>query len=110
MNASNGTRQDSDGRARPTERSFGARRSVAGSIIREISALDPGYFALVMATGIVSNGSYLQEQRVISDALFVVGVACESLFDRRPSAAPRDAAGLARPPLCAGLPAKPERP
>jgi hypothetical protein len=60
---------------RSTERSFGARRSVAGSIIREISALDPGYFALVMATGIVSNGFYLQEQRAISDALFVVGAA-----------------------------------
>jgi tellurite resistance protein TehA-like permease len=75
MNASSGTRQDSDGRARPTERSFGAGRSVAGAIMREISALDPGYFALVMATGIVSNGFYLQERRAISDALFVVGVA-----------------------------------
>jgi tellurite resistance protein TehA-like permease len=78
MNASNGARQDDDGRtslgARLTERSIGAR-SVAASIRREISALDPSYFALVMATGIVSNGFYLQEQRAVSNALLAVAVA-----------------------------------
>jgi tellurite resistance protein TehA-like permease len=79
MNASNGTRRESDGRGsprgRPTERGFDARRSVAASIAGQISTLDPGYCALVMATGIVSNGFYLQEQRALSDALLVVAVA-----------------------------------
>jgi tellurite resistance protein TehA-like permease len=75
MNASNGARRKSDGRGRPTERGFDARRSVAALITREISTLDPGYFALVMATGIVSNGFYLQEQGAVSDALLAVAVA-----------------------------------
>jgi tellurite resistance protein TehA-like permease len=37
--------------------------------------LDPGYFALVMATGIVSNVFLLQGQRSLSDALFALNVA-----------------------------------
>jgi tellurite resistance protein TehA-like permease len=73
MNALNGARPDRDGR-RPADRSIGAHGLVA-CIAREVSALDPGYFALVMATGIVSNGFYLQEQRALSDALLAVGVA-----------------------------------
>ncbi len=75
MKASNGAQQDAAGRARPAARSFVAPRSVAASIARQISALDPGYFALVMATGIVSNGFYLQQQRAVSDALLAVGIA-----------------------------------
>jgi tellurite resistance protein TehA-like permease len=75
MNGSNGMRRDGDRRRSTPKRSFDARRSVAAAITREISALDPGYFALVMATGIVSNGFYLQQQRAVSDALLVVGVA-----------------------------------
>jgi tellurite resistance protein TehA-like permease len=61
MNASNGLQQES----------LGAHRLLSAWI----SALDPGYFALVMATGIVSNGFYLQGQRALSDALFAIGVA-----------------------------------
>jgi tellurite resistance protein TehA-like permease len=75
MNALNGSRRDSDDGAGPADPSLGAHRSVAAASAREISALDPGYFALVMATGIVSNGLYLQEQRAVSDALLAVGVA-----------------------------------
>ncbi len=65
MKASNGTQQER----------LDARRSRSASITREISALDPGYFAVVMATGIVSNGFYLQGQRSLSDALLAIGVA-----------------------------------
>ncbi len=56
-----------------------ARRSVswhgAGPWIgRTAAGLDPGYFALVMATGIVSNAFFLDGQRALSDALFAVNV------------------------------------
>jgi tellurite resistance protein TehA-like permease len=37
---------------------------------REASSLDPAAFALVMATGIISNGLYLQGHQEASDALF----------------------------------------
>ena len=75
MKASNGARRGGGDQTRRTDPSFGARRSVVASITREISTLDPGYFSLVMATGIVSNGLYLQEQRAVSDALLAVGLA-----------------------------------
>jgi tellurite resistance protein TehA-like permease len=43
-------------------------------IAGEAEALFPGYFALVMATGIISNTLWLQGRRPISDALFAVNL------------------------------------
>jgi tellurite resistance protein TehA-like permease len=43
-----------------------------GALRQEIRGLYPGYFALVMATGIVSNAFFYLEHRRLSDALFVV--------------------------------------
>lgn len=40
----------------------------------EIAALYPGCFALVMATGIISNAFFFEDHRSISDALFVVNL------------------------------------
>jgi tellurite resistance protein TehA-like permease len=40
----------------------------------QIAALYPGCFALVMATGIISNAFFLEERRVVSDALLVVNL------------------------------------
>jgi tellurite resistance protein TehA-like permease len=40
----------------------------------EIAALHPGCFAVVMATGIVSNALFLQGYRELSDALFAVNL------------------------------------
>jgi tellurite resistance protein TehA-like permease len=40
----------------------------------QIAALYPGCFALVMATGIISNAFFLEERRVISDALLGVNL------------------------------------
>jgi tellurite resistance protein TehA-like permease len=37
-----------------------------------IATLYPGYFALVMATGIIANGMLFEGQRAISDVLFVI--------------------------------------
>jgi tellurite resistance protein TehA-like permease len=55
-------------------RRYGALRIAAAWIGREISLLDPAYFALVMATGIVSNALFLEGERTISDALFAVNL------------------------------------
>ena len=58
-------------------------RGAARWLRREIAILDPGYFALVMATGIISNAFYLQGQRILSDALFaanLVAYLCLLLF------------------------------
>lgn len=40
----------------------------------QIAALYPGYFALVMATGIISNAMYFEGQRGLSDALLVLNL------------------------------------
>ncbi len=40
-----------------------------------IRTLYPGYFALIMATGIISNGFYLLDIKLISNALLVVDTA-----------------------------------
>lgn len=61
-------------RKRPRRRVAGLRL-LAAWIDHESTRLDPGYFALVMATGIVSNAFYLQSQRAISNALFAVALA-----------------------------------
>lgn len=53
----------------------GPRRGAIGPWIeRAARGLDPGYFALVMATGIVSNAFFLEGYRLLSDALFVVNL------------------------------------
>jgi tellurite resistance protein TehA-like permease len=68
--------QGREGGARLADRGqFRGHRLVAAWIVREVSVLDPGCFALVMATGIVSNAFFLQGQRVVSEALFAVNVA-----------------------------------
>ncbi len=65
----NGRRTDSPERGRLT-----AWRFVTTWIRREASALDPGCFALVMATGIISNAFYLDGQYPLADALFAVNL------------------------------------
>ncbi len=40
--------------------------------LRQVETLYPGCFALVMATGIISNALFLEGQRALSDALFAV--------------------------------------
>lgn len=45
------------------------------SRLREsIRTLYPGYFALVMATGIISNGFYLLDFKVLSAVMIVIAV------------------------------------
>ena len=48
------------------------RPSTAAWLARQIATLYPGTFAMVMATGIISNALYLENWRGISDALFAV--------------------------------------
>ena len=65
----------------PPGREAGAGRpahatgSLAAWLDREIASLYPGSFALVMATGIISNALLFEGHRTISDALFAVNVA-----------------------------------
>ncbi len=82
MNDFAGDLKQQVGRKRPAPvRRYGALRIVAAWMGREISLLDPAYFALVMATGIVSNALFLEGERAISDALFAVNlVAYPSLW------------------------------
>jgi tellurite resistance protein TehA-like permease len=61
------------GAARPS--GFGALWLLREWIDREVSALYPGCFALVMATGIISNAFFFEERRELSDLLFVVNLA-----------------------------------
>lgn len=49
-------------------------RFLAASVRREAMALDPACFALVMATGIVSNAFFLLGHRLPSDALLVINL------------------------------------
>jgi tellurite resistance protein TehA-like permease len=42
---------------------------------REIAALNPGSFALVMATGIISNSFFFEGRRGVSDVLFAINAA-----------------------------------
>jgi tellurite resistance protein TehA-like permease len=44
-------------------------------IVREIDSLAPGAFALVMATGIISNGFYFESLHALSNILFAINVA-----------------------------------
>jgi tellurite resistance protein TehA-like permease len=58
-------------------RSAGAPRArlIAAWVDKECVSLDPSCFALVMATGVISNGFLLEGHRHLSDALFDLGVA-----------------------------------
>jgi tellurite resistance protein TehA-like permease len=49
-------------------------RSLAAWLEGQIAALYPGCFALVMATGIISNAMLIAGQRGLSDALFAVNL------------------------------------
>lgn len=49
-------------------------RDLGAWLDREIASLSPGCFALVMATGIISNAMYFEGRREWSDALFAVAV------------------------------------
>ena len=59
---------------------FGCRAPRRGPAIlavriwREISVLDPAYFSLVMATGIVSNSLFLEGEHALSDLLLAVNL------------------------------------
>jgi hypothetical protein len=60
-------------RSRPSERrSLNLLRAVLAWTAREVSVLDPGCFAIVMATGITSNAMFAERQRGLSDVLFRV--------------------------------------
>jgi tellurite resistance protein TehA-like permease len=48
------------------------RSARSGWLTLEVARLYPGCFALVMATGIISNALYLEDHRALSGALFVV--------------------------------------
>jgi len=43
-------------------------------LARQVATLYPGSFALVMATGIISNALFFEGRRELSDALFVCNV------------------------------------
>ena len=56
----------------PAQRGPLARR-LADWLDAEAARLFPGYFALVMATGIISNTLYLEKYRGLSDLLVMIG-------------------------------------
>jgi tellurite resistance protein TehA-like permease len=67
----------------PSRRSFfgppvpGEPRATALAwITRQIDTLFPGSFALVMATGIISNAFYFENSRALSDILFAINLVC----------------------------------
>jgi tellurite resistance protein TehA-like permease len=67
--------RETDARAAAAGRlGVGVLRAVGRWMERAAADLDPGYFALVMATGIVSNAFFLQNYRPLSDALFAVNL------------------------------------
>jgi tellurite resistance protein TehA-like permease len=62
-------------RSRSSERrSLNLLRAVPAWTAREVSVLDPGCFAIVMATGITSNAMFAERQRELSDVLFRVNL------------------------------------
>lgn len=64
----------SAGKANGSGAGHGLQR-LTGWLDRAIARLSPGYFALVMATGIISNALYVQDHTVLSGALFAVNLA-----------------------------------
>ncbi|HET7850256.1 MAG TPA: tellurite resistance/C4-dicarboxylate transporter family protein [Pseudolabrys sp.] len=61
-----------------TDRAHGPSR--ASWLLRQIDTLYPGCFALVMATGIVSNAFYFESPRALSDALFAINLVAYPLL------------------------------
>src|SRR5665811_445018 len=67
-------------RKRKSAREQRPKESPAGSatlpawLARQVATLYPGSFALVMATGIISNALFFEGRRELSDALFVCNV------------------------------------
>src|SRR5262245_24541305 len=57
---------------------FRALRLFAAWTEREVALLDPGCFALVMATGIISNAFFLDGRRGLSDVLLAINLAAYS--------------------------------
>jgi hypothetical protein len=53
---------------------------------REVAALYPGCFALVMATGIISSAFFREGRRGISDALFAANLAADRAGETAPVA------------------------
>jgi tellurite resistance protein TehA-like permease len=74
------------GDGRPVEESdFPEKRNSAAHRLRawlagQIETLYPGSFALVMATGIISNALFFEAPRALSDALFVGNLVAYSLL------------------------------
>lgn len=64
----------------PAGRTVSGERTVSGSIDAGVRSLYPGYFALVMATGIVSNAFFFLDHRGLSDALLVVNLIAYPLL------------------------------
>jgi tellurite resistance protein TehA-like permease len=62
----------SERRENPPSRSV--LRDLRSWLNTQIAALNPGYFALVMATGIISNALFLDGHRELSDALFIANL------------------------------------
>ncbi len=61
--------------SRPSERRrLSVFRAVPAWIAHEVSVLDPGCFAIIMATGITSNAMLAERQHALSDALFRVNL------------------------------------
>src|SRR4029078_11982350 len=60
--------------ARLNKTDAGSPRSLTAWLVLEISKLNPGYFALVMATGIVSNAMFFTGHRGVSDVLLAVAL------------------------------------
>jgi tellurite resistance protein TehA-like permease len=54
---------------------FRALRLFGAWTEREVAHLDPGCFAIVMATGIISNAFFLEGRRGLSDGLLAVNLA-----------------------------------
>ncbi|MEO9222737.1 MAG: hypothetical protein ABI251_13385, partial [Mycobacteriaceae bacterium] len=48
---------------------------VAGAVTEAVSTLNPGYFALVMGTGIISVAMHNNDRIALSVALFVIAAA-----------------------------------
>jgi tellurite resistance protein TehA-like permease len=63
------------GRAAAARKPAHPASSLAAWLDQEIANLYPGGFALVMATGIISNALFFEGHRAISDALFAVNAA-----------------------------------
>ncbi|MGH6788959.1 MAG: tellurite resistance/C4-dicarboxylate transporter family protein [Pseudolabrys sp.] len=62
--------------ARPSVLPAGA----SGWLLRQVDTLYPGSFALVMATGIVSNALYFETPRLLSDVLFAINLVAYPLL------------------------------